>query len=258
LAVDTFLLSCRVLGRGVEHRMLAALGKIACERGVAVVEAPLVRTARNMPALLFLESVGLEFQQVEAGSLCFRFSAARAAGVRYQPGAAPARPGREISPVPAAAPPPRIPYARIASELRDPARILARIQSHRPGRPGNRAAYAAPRTELERRLAEIWADSLRVSPVGIFDDFFDLGGHSLLAVQLMSRVRQEFGVDLSLELVYSGAFNVAELAAAIEVKEIQSTGAGQYAALLQELEALSDDEVRALLAQEGDPSCESS
>ena len=94
--------------------------------------------------------------------------------------------------------------------------------------------------------------------MGIHDDFFDLGGHSLLAVQLMSRVRQEFGVDLSLELVYSGTFNVAELAEAIEVKEIERSGGDRYEALLEELEALSDEEVRELLAKEGDLPCESS
>ena len=59
-------------------------------------------------------------------------------------------------------------------------------------------------------------------------------------------------VDLSLELVYSGAFNVAELAEAIEVKEIERSGGDHYEALLQELEALSDEEVRELLAKEGD------
>src|SRR5262249_1400214 len=155
----------------------------------------------------------------ESGQLCFRFPADRAESLRYQPGGrtAPNRERTVPTPAPERAP---VPYARIATELRDPKKILARIQAQGHGRSANDGSQAPPRTELERRLAEIWAEALRVSPVGIHDDFFDLGGHSLLAVQLMSRVRQEFGVDLSLELVYSGAFNVAQLAEAIEVKEI--------------------------------------
>ena len=88
-----------------------------------------------------------------------------------------------------------------------------------------------PRTALERDLVSLWADLLNVRAVGIHDNFFELGGHSLLAVQLLSRVRQIYGVDLSLEVVYSGEFTVAELAKAIELKEIEQAG-GDYQELL--------------------------
>jgi acyl carrier protein len=98
-------------------------------------------------------------------------------------------------------------------------------------------------------LAELWAGLLNVPAVGIHDNFFELGGHSLLAVQLLSRVRQIYGVDLSLEVVYSGEFTVAELAKAVELKEIEQSGA-DYQDLIQELESLSDEEVRELLAKE--------
>ena len=48
--------------------------------------------------------------------------------------------------------------------------------------------YIAPRSELERVLAEIWAQVLRVDRVGLHDDFFELGGHSLLGITLISKV----------------------------------------------------------------------
>ena len=112
------------------------------------------------------------------------------------------------------------------------------------------ASADPPRTELERRLAAIWAETLGGGPVGVHDDFFDLGGHSLLAVQLMSRVRREFDLELSLELVYSGVFTVAALAEAIELKEFERNDADGYAALLHELDGLSEEEVRELLARE--------
>ncbi|WEH34008.1 amino acid adenylation domain-containing protein [Streptomyces sp. AM 4-1-1] len=51
-------------------------------------------------------------------------------------------------------------------------------------------ALAAPGTDTERVLADIWAEVLKLPEVGIDDDFFDLGGHSLLATQVVARARK--------------------------------------------------------------------
>src|SRR5262249_29898248 len=53
--------------------------------------------------------------------------------------------------------------------------------------------FVAPRDSTEEALAEIWADSLEVERVGVFDNFFDLGRHSLLAGRGLARVRNGFG-----------------------------------------------------------------
>ena len=58
--------------------------------------------------------------------------------------------------------------------------------------------FVAPRTETERRTAAIWSGVLSVAEIGVNDNFFALGGHSLLAMQVMSRVRSELGVTLTL------------------------------------------------------------
>jgi hypothetical protein len=55
---------------------------------------------------------------------------------------------------------------------------------------------------------------------------------------------------LALDVVYGSAFTVAELAKVIEVHLIEQAGADRYAGILAEIEGLSDEEVRALLAQE--------
>ena len=248
LLIGTFLVSCRVLGRGVEHRMLRHLGEMACQGGLQRVDAPFATSPRNRPALLFLENVGSQYQEAREGGLRFRFPAEYAASVEYRPAdARPARP--EPPPEDAAAPPARADYQRIARDLCTAEAILERIEARRRRGPA-RTPAAAPRTELERELCDIWAALLGVDAVGVDDNFFDLGGHSLLAIQLLARVRQRYGVELSLEVVYSGEFSVAELARAIEAKEIEQVGASGYADLLHRIESLTDEQVRALLARE--------
>ena len=245
LVVDTFLLSCRALGRGVEHRMVARLGELALERKLQSVQIPFVAAQRNRPALLFLESLG-----AVASDGFFRLRAADAAATQYHPGAV--QPAGQLHPEPATAvpTPARADYARIANDLRTPEQITSAMRAATRRRVPRRE-IDAPRTTLERDLVALWAELLNVEAVGIHENFFELGGHSLLAVQLLSRVRQIYGVDLSLEVVYSGEFMVAELAKAIELKEIEQAG-GDYHELIQELEGLSDSEVRALLAEEQD------
>ncbi|MBB4133176.1 non-ribosomal peptide synthetase [Xanthomonas sp. 3075] len=75
-------------------------------------------------------------------------------------------------------------------------------------------AYVAPEGELETQLATLWSELLGVERIGRYDDFFALGGHSLLAVQLLARVRQRLGLDLSLAGIFAHA-RLADLAAAL-------------------------------------------
>ncbi len=57
-------------------------------------------------------------------------------------------------------------------------------------------AAAAPTTDDERELAEIWASVLGIPAPGIDDDFFGLGGHSLASARILARIQQSFGVEL--------------------------------------------------------------
>jgi phthiocerol/phenolphthiocerol synthesis type-I polyketide synthase E len=70
-------------------------------------------------------------------------------------------------------------------------------------RPNLSTPYVAPRTELEESIAQVWQVVLGISDIGVYDNFADLGGHSLMAVQLASRIREVFEVDLPVARFYA-------------------------------------------------------
>ena len=75
--------------------------------------------------------------------------------------------------------------------------------------------YEAPQGEIEILLAGIWAEVLKVERVGRQDNFFTLGGHSLLVMRVVSRVRSNLGVGLSIAHLFKKP-TVAELAEIVE------------------------------------------
>ena len=118
--------------------------------------------------------------------------------------------------------------------------------------------YVAPRNESEEKLAAIVSELLNIEKVGVFDNFFELGGHSLLATKFMSRIREQFNVELPLRTLFEKP-TVAELAIAIEESHSDLAGETierieredvQLDDMLAELENLSDEEVRRLLDDE--------
>ncbi len=87
-----------------------------------------------------------------------------------------------------------------------------------PDRAPATATFVAPRTATELKVAEIFASVLGASGVGVDDDFFQLGGHSLLATQVISRIRHQMNVDLTVATMFE-ARTVARLARAIDGAE---------------------------------------
>jgi len=114
-------------------------------------------------------------------------------------------------------------------------------------RPRLEAAYVAPGSSTEERLAAIWAAVLGVERVGVHDNFFQLGGHSLVATQITSRVRDAFGVELSLVELFEGP-TVAELAGRIEALPAAAARV-DAAAAAEEDGVLSEAEVDQLLRE---------
>ncbi|HVP65957.1 MAG TPA: amino acid adenylation domain-containing protein [Anaeromyxobacteraceae bacterium] len=80
-----------------------------------------------------------------------------------------------------------------------------------PDGSASKTEYAPPRTEAEKRIAAMWAESLGLPRVGIHDNFFHLGGHSLLASQMITRLAREDGIAVPLRKIFE-APTVAQFA----------------------------------------------
>jgi acyl carrier protein len=105
----------------------------------------------------------------------------------------------------------------------------------------------APRDEVEARMAALWSELLGVEPIGVHDNFFALGGHSLLAARLMAAVREAYGVEIPLRMLFEGP-TLAELALAVTAARLGRAGGDAALDLLAELEGLSDEEAARRLA----------
>ncbi len=227
--VDTFLLSCRVLGRGVEHAVVRWLGE---HFGALTFE--LVPTARNAPAQTFFRELTGQTQGTAT------LGAAQMGAVEFTaPAAAPVA---EAAPVVANG---RFhEYQRIATHLDTVERIVAAMRAEQRQAAPARPVANPPVTDAERRLATIWAELLGQPAISTEDNFFDLGGHSLLAVLLVTRVHEEFGMELSMDDVYSADTTLAKLAEIVETRQLSTYDQAEVAAVIREIESMSDDEVR--------------
>jgi acyl carrier protein len=116
-------------------------------------------------------------------------------------------------------------------------------------RPELKQVFVAPRTEIEKALAEIWAKVLKLQQIGIHDSFFDLGGHSLLATRVVSRIRSLFDADLTLRAFFERP-TVADLAATIAQNVAEKTDLEEITRALRDIQALSNEETARQLAEE--------
>lgn len=225
LAVDTLLLSCRVLGRGVEHAMVRHAGACAQALELDGVEMPLISTARNEPARAFASSVAAAGCEASADGFLFRLSVADALGVLHRPGQDPdavvqarlvdERKGREPSAPPDALTARSERYARLAGVLVSD-RALVHELGMRERQPRTLGSPATPATSsVEQRLKELWSDVLAIDDLGVEDDYFALGGTSLQSVRLFAEIEQRFGVQLRLTAILA-APTVRMLARMIE------------------------------------------
>ena len=101
-------------------------------------------------------------------------------------------------------------------------------------RPNLRQKYIAPRNEIEKKLVELWRQTLHIDRVGIKDSFFELGGDSVLAAQILSMAQKTFGIRINPQEAFK-AFTIERLGTMLECE------------ILNQIEEMSEEEAKRIL-----------
>ncbi|MBK1882383.1 amino acid adenylation domain-containing protein [Luteolibacter pohnpeiensis] len=190
--VETFLLSCRALGKGVEQRMLRHLAGVAASLGLNELAISFSDSGRNQPCRDFLESLasanwenGLRVVSTQAAAECSLISSEKPASE--------ATSLDQVNPVvdPLLA-------AKCASELQSAAAILGWATGPVKSRPELGEAFVRPLGDTQEAIAAIWCSVLGMDSVGSNDRFVDLGGSSLDLVRVHAQLQRKFGRRIEL------------------------------------------------------------
>jgi hypothetical protein len=206
--LDTFLLSCRVLGRGVEHTVMSRIGQRAISSGKRFVELTCLPTERNLLAREFVRSLGDQYRSKTGES--WLFPAEYLAGLQYNPDEK-TRQGND-KPATANGEKPPLPPAfgfgisarseilqRIGEDLYDITRVAKAIGEFRLRTGGlDQVAETEPSSWLETVILNIWRKVLGRRGIGLNVNFFEAGGTSLKAVQVIAMIRKEVKQHLSI------------------------------------------------------------
>jgi amino acid adenylation domain-containing protein/FkbH-like protein len=235
LLLDTLLLSCRVLGRNVEHSILAGLKKYCVSKGIDSLRADYYASPRNKPVLDFMRSCWQE-ESGQEEKISFRLEITdiddspafvdffymdrfKEIPDKGDKGEKPKKAKRGDRP--------KIVRSSYSWEFDmgtvngtqlqhshhllpltyHTAEGLLQLPVHegsdRPA-PLPDIPYIAPGSEMERDLVGIWSEILHIDPsrIGIRTPFFQLGGHSLKAIGLIARIHHRFEARITLNDVF--------------------------------------------------------
>jgi FkbH-like protein len=203
LRMEVFLMSCRALGRRVEHYVVEQLKRLAVERGADRIVIPVVPTARNRPALEFLAGLCAASADAQEPFECVLSATQNVSEWRPTTGRTPETQTQSSTAA-------KLPVltdeegtmVQIANELQSASSIVAAVRQTKKPRPATAGPLVPPSNPMEEALVRIWSDCLGVEPIGTRDNFFDFGGQSLRATRVLTRVRTELGVELTLTALF--------------------------------------------------------
>ena len=104
-----------------------------------------------------------------------------------------------------------------------------------------KAEFVTPRTPLEESITKIVIDVLGIDKVGVFDNFFELGGHSMLAMQVISKINEEFNVEISIKSLFENP-TIDGISKAVLETQLMEEDEDELEALLNEITDSADEE----------------
>lgn len=204
LTVANMLLSCRALGRGVEHRMLTELARIAVDRRLDVIELRYVPSTRNHPAGQFLGDVATFADER------YTIVVDDALTVRFDPDHTLPETTIHVS---TARPKHSAPdWSAIASLTTAEA-----IRKAAVGPPDGEFDASSSMADDELTVRRAWAEILKVSLDQTDLDFGLLGGDSLQLVELQARLFEEFQLELPVDILLDDHLTVNNVVATIRI-----------------------------------------
>lgn len=251
LVIDTFLMSCRVLGRGVELSILSGLKKYAQSNNLETLEIPFYPTAKNQPALDFIHNnhfKPIQAQKKLADSQCYQLEInalldepsfveflfdkdesifdndlvveRRTEVVVEEEHGYHAQNDFKFDFLESVSETNREKLLHL--NFYEPLKFHKAIDTlkllHKLENRVLTSKFIPAKSESEIKLERIYKELLLLKKVGLNDCFFALGGHSLTATRLLSRVYQSFKVELSMQDIFSNT-TIKKLLLIIEKKD---------------------------------------
>lgn len=210
ILLDSFMLSCRVLGRGVEHQMLRSVGQAAKDHGADTVQIQFIETDKNLPARNFLKSViencleevlltdneclapadtlcelVYEPDNQKNGKASVNGQAGSNGQAKKHPSSSPrGNQGRT--------------FEQIAKELHHPSKIDELLNGQKNATTWNPTDSSQTERGPLQIITEIWENTLEKEGIEPNEHFFDVGGTSLKAVEVLSQLNKRFNKDLTI------------------------------------------------------------
>ncbi|MEX0662995.1 MAG: HAD-IIIC family phosphatase [Balneolaceae bacterium] len=205
IVLDSFMLSCRILGRGVEHKMLKSVGEEAIAKGIDSVQINFQKSEKNQPALNFLTSVFEDFSENFSPKIKgYMTSSAYVSKLSYNPDKSTSF--NEIANGRAKDPTPKIPvkhngliFEQIAQSLNNTLKITHLLSSNGHSPTTLPTESSSPiKKDTVQIITEIWENVLDKTGIRPDQHFFDVGGTSLKAVEVLSQLNERFNKNLTI------------------------------------------------------------
>lgn len=228
IVLDSFMLSCRVFGRGVEHQMLKSVGEAAIANGLDYVQINFQRSEKNQPAINFLKTVFEDFSEnLNTKNSPYITSSAYVSKLNYTPDKN--KPLKntagEKTKIPSSIEPIQhdiMIFDQIAQHLNSALKITQRLRTNIDSAAKSPRLSSAAERDTVVIITEIWENVLNKTGIGPDQHFFNIGGTSLKAVEVLSQLNERFNKNLTIVSLFEHS-TIRSLANLVEDKPAENT-----------------------------------